>query len=142
MLLAVGSAACGAPVERPAAPAAFPWDSVAAAAPTSDVVLGFAAPFEKVFADPPIGFTGTLGSSAEISLARNERESIQLVLFPLRALGPIRVEAAEPVARRSGAAPSIRIRVVGEVNLLTPRHPGGRAGWHPDPLLPNRPLAL
>ena len=139
-------AACGAPPRGTPAPAeAFPWDSLAGAGSAAGFVMGFTAPFEKVFSEPPHGFTGALASEAEILLARNERESVQLVLFPLEDLGPVLVEAgrATPTGAPAGAGrPEIEIRVVGEVNLLTPRTPDGRPGWHPDPLLPNRPLAL
>lgn len=160
--LAAVLAACGDAEPPGAAAVAFPWDSVERAAPPAGLAIGFTSPFEKVFAEPPEGFTGTIGGEAEILLARNERESVQLVLLPVRRLGPVTVEAGVPVREADPAqstaevvegpgpgpvdpvdgSPAIEVRVIGEVNLVSPRSPDGRPGWHPDPLLPNRPLSL
>lgn len=143
--LAAGIAGCRADGDPPPDAPPLPWDSLEAAVPAGRLVLGLTTPFEKVFAEPPEGFTGTTDGEAEIRLARNERESVQLVLLPFDSLASVTVEASDPAREdgRSGAGiPALEIRVIGEVNLVTPRTERGRAGWHPDPLFPNRPLEL
>jgi len=137
--------ACVADRRTDPVPAAFPWDSLARAGPPAGLAIGFTSSFEKVFSRPPLGFTGVLGDSAELLVARNERESVQLVLFPVTGLEGVTVDVGDPKPIGASAVavpPRIELRVVGEVDLLHPRTAGGRAGWHPDPLLPGRPLRL
>ena len=114
-----------------------------ASSPAAGLSVGFTTSFEKVFPDSPWGFSGHLGRVGQLALARNEYESIQLVLFPGRDVRGVRVEVGKLVGAGEGRiGPDVRVRAVGAVNLPTARLAGGRAGWHPDPLLPNQPVDL
>jgi len=106
--------------------------------------VGFTASFEKIFLEPPIGFTGNFDDRAEISLARGEVEAVQLVLFPEEDVAGVSIEVGELVGPGGATIPreGIEVRVVGYVNLLEAKTDGGRTGWHPDPLLPNQPVDL
>ena len=95
-----------------------------------------------MFVDEPHGFSGQLDGPIELSLARNERESTQIVLFPGRAVPGARVEVSDLTSDAGRVMDRVEVHVVGHVNLLSPRTDAGRAGWHPDPLLPNRAVDL
>ncbi len=79
---------------------------------------------EQIFADEPVG-TGKLAA------AGNEREGIQLVVYPLKELKNVRVETAA-IPGLSGAA--VSIHPVGYVWCEKPSYPVGRSGWMPDPI--------
>ena len=49
---------------------------------SQDYEVGFTSPLNKVFFEYPHEFDGEITNSAEISLAKNEYEAIQLVIFP------------------------------------------------------------
>lgn len=106
--------------------------------------LGVTASFEKVFAEPPHGFTGTFEADVELAAARNEVEGAQLVLFPERDVDAVSVEMTPLRGPGDAVIPrdDMEVRVVGHVDLLEPKIDGGRDGWHPDPLLPNHEVAL
>jgi len=106
--------------------------------------VGFTASFEKIFLEPPIGFTGDFGDRAEVSLARGETEAVQLVLFPEEDVAGASIQVGGLVGPGGATIPreEIEVSVVGYVNLLEAKTEGGRTGWHPDPLLPNQPVDL
>ena len=94
---------------------------------------------------------------ASISMARNEKEPLQLAVRSDRALGDVRVEVDPPVGPDGAKLEDIELNVVGYVPIDYPtsyyfsispawhrKHPklpprsDGWAGWWPDPLLPPR----
>lgn len=105
---------------------------------TPPLRVRFESPLRKVFLDaaPPQG-----KPSWTLSMARGERESAQFLISARRALR--RVTVAEPAFRPVGL--EVELSLVGHVRTSPedPRpwakgEPGGRVGWWPDPLLPNR----
>lgn len=111
------------------------------------LAVGFTSPLNRIYRAPPHCGEPAAGvhGSARVSLARNEFESIQLVLFAPRTLTDIGVEIAA-LKRRDGSAvsrpPASRQRVVGYVSQVTAKVQGSRIGWQPDPLLPAQPVDL
>ncbi|HPA21421.1 MAG TPA: DUF4091 domain-containing protein [Verrucomicrobiae bacterium] len=98
---------------------------------------------------------------AEISLARNESEPLQLALRSGMAMSGLTVEVTPPISKDGARLPDPTINVVGYVPIdhptsyfrsdaaewhrkfpTTPGQCDGWAGWWPDPLLPARPLDL
>jgi len=141
------AAACDRPAPGDAAaadPPAPPQAPRTARTAQLGFAIGVTASFEKVFAEPPHGFSGAFDVDIELAAARNEVEAVQLVLFPERDVRAVSVEVSALRGPGSSVIPraDVEIRVVGHVNLLEPRIDGSRAGWHPDPLLPNRDADL
>jgi hypothetical protein len=104
----------------------------------------FHAACEKIFLDAPATALAETAQPAEIQLARNEYEAIQLVVRPLRDLADVRVAVGQlrAVGGETLPATDVDIAVVAYVRLDKTVTHAGRTGWHPDPLLPNQPLAL
>lgn len=107
-------------------------------APRSDVVLGLATSMEKVL--PRCELTPLkLETQVAVSLARGERESVQLVLIPCRAdLKQIRVQATDLRAADGAvlSAQQVKAPPVGYVETrTTPPYGSSCVGWWPDPIL-------
>jgi len=106
--------------------------------PRDDVVLGFATSMEKVLprADlPPLKARQQL----ELSLARGERESFQVVVIPCRAdLKQARVQVTD-LRGTDGAvlcAGQVKVSPVGYVETkAVPPYGTSHVGWWPDPIL-------
>src|SRR4029077_16897826 len=72
-------------------------------APAFDV--GVTTSLNRVFADRPSSFQGTLTRDARVELAQNEYEAIQVVVFPKRDLKRFTVSAGD--LRHVGGGPSL-----------------------------------
>jgi hypothetical protein len=107
--------------------------------------VGFTSSQNKVFFEPPYEFLGAVTDTASISLAKNEYEAVQMVIFPAGSMNDVEVAVGD-LTRTSGAgqipSANIEVNVVGYVNQLQAKVSGDRIGWIPDPLLPNQPLDL
>ena len=107
--------------------------------------VGFTSSQNKVYFEPPTEFHGRMTDTAQISLAKNEYEAVQMVLFPTTNLNNVRVTLSDlGCLTGPGEIPAsqVEINVVGYVNQLAAKVSGDRIGWHPDPLLPNQALTL
>ncbi len=101
--------------------------------------LGVTDALNKVFADPPHEFNGAFSpSQLSLALARNESESLQLVLWPDNGMDGVDVLVDGPAT----AGLEVSIRPVGFVNMVATKRPESRGGWHPDVLLDNQSLTL
>lgn len=98
---------------------------------------------------------------AEISLAKNESEPLQLALRSAATLQGLAVEVTAPAAKGGARLPDPAVHIVGYVPIdhptsyfrsdteewrrkfpTTPGQCDGWAGWWPDPLLPAKPIDL
>lgn len=100
--------------------------------------LGIIGPAEKVFREPN-KFEGVAGDVIDISLARNEYESKQLVIYPKKSIGGVSIERQDLIADINGAQVSIdkkniKCYVVGYVKTQKPDYNVSYVGWWPDPL--------
>lgn len=137
-----------------AAVAAFMTDSRLAAADSAtsqagtaghdDVVVGFATSMEKILprADKPVLQTV---SRVELSLARGEKESLQVVVVPGRAdLKQVAVRVTD-LRGPDGATFSgsqVKVSPVGYVRTKSvPPYKSPHVGWWPDPILEFLPAA-
>jgi hypothetical protein len=109
----------------------------------AELAVRFGPSFQKVFPDDA-ALPNEFGERAEIMVARNEVEAIQLVLESPVDLSGVSVRVGSLVGPGGAVIPqeNVEVRTVGLVNLLEPKVAGGRVGWHPDPLLPNQRLDL
>ncbi|MBM3476140.1 MAG: DUF4091 domain-containing protein [Armatimonadetes bacterium] len=103
-----------------------------------DVVVGFATSMEKVL--PRAGVPNlTTAREVSLALARNERESLQVVVMPLEADLPaakIRVTDLRGKDRPRLAAANVTASPVGYVETkATPPYGSSHVGWWPDPIL-------
>ncbi len=104
----------------------------------SSIGLGMESSAQKVFREPE-KFQGKPGNSLQISLARNEYESAQLVLYAKEAQENVSVETSDLVAKSGGQDMkidkiNITVFVVGYVKTQKPGYPVSYVGWWPDPL--------
>ena len=98
--------------------------------PEASFGIGLANSMQKVLIDEP--FEGRFAAKAELSMARNEHEGLQVVAIPVATeLSKISVKATSP-------HPSMKVQVslVGHVKVVedTP-YEVERRGWWPDPLI-------
>ncbi len=105
--------------------------------------LGVETSLRKVLRDEP--FEGSFGVPARVSLARNEKESVQVVVLAYgRALSGVNVSATD--LRGPGGAvisrENVRLNLVDFVRTPWPRYAVDYAGWYPDPLMDNAPFDL
>lgn len=103
-----------------------------------EVVFGFATSMEKVLpraAMPQL----TVAAKTELSLARNEKESFQVVVMPCeRDLKQVRVCTADlkTADGKTFAASNVDAVVVGYVETKrVPPYGSSHVGWWPDPIL-------
>ena len=109
--------------------------------------LWFASAAEKVFQEDAPLQDGPVDPSWRIALARNERESFQLVVRPPEGKGleGLRVHVVELVERISRAAippEDIQVYSVGYVPVRIPSHYEGPTGPCPDVLRPFEPMDI
>lgn len=106
-----------------------------------DVAIWFESPLEKIFREDVPQPTGRIESTGRLSLARNESESIQVIVRPPAdapiAGATIQVSDLEH-ASGSGSisADNIAVHRVGYVPVRTPSYFEGPTGLFPDPLTP------
>jgi hypothetical protein len=106
--------------------------------PRADVAVGFATSMEKILPrGAPISVTAT--NRLEVSLARNEKGSFQVLVLPCdRPLRDVRVRAGN-LASAGGAeflSTHITAAPVGYVRTRsTPPYGSSHVGWWPDPIL-------
>ncbi len=106
---------------------------------------GFASSFQKVYLSAPHNFNNKFSESGNIALAKNEYESVQLVLFPFQNIDAVDIKLSEFKHDNGNTifnAAHIRLRPVGYVSQIATRFPANRKGWHPDPLFPQQQLQL
>ena len=112
--------------------------SFAAFSPITQYAVGWATSMEKVLPrDMPLQMIQA-SPSREISVARNESESVQVVVIPFdAALEDVRIEAGELKSQDGETLPptTLDIRVVGYVKTKRPAYDVDYVGWWPDPLL-------
>lgn len=102
--------------------------------------VGLATSMQKVFLDE-LPFPGTFGRTISLSLARNECESAQVVVFAeARNLANVYVTASDLAGDQGTVIPAhnIRLSPVGYVKLPRPAPPESisrKTGWWPDPIL-------
>lgn len=94
------------------------------------LAAGWIPSTEKVFRDDQL-FSSEPVETGKLALAGNEREGMQLVVYPLRELKNVRVEAGA-IPELPGA--SVSIHPVGYVLCKKPSYPVERTGWMPDPI--------
>ncbi len=106
--------------------------------PAQDVVVGFATSMEKIL-PRNMPFELTVAKHVEISLARNEKESFQIAVLPLKAAlrkVSVRVNDLRPDEGKVLQARNIDCDVVGYVETRNrPPYAVSYVGWWPDPIL-------
>ncbi len=105
------------------------------------VAIWIESPLEKIAPTDVAISSGVLERTIRIALARNERESFQIVMRPEpgQSLNGVRVRAgALQLAGGSATIPAsnIQLRQVGFIPVPVPSHLEGPSGDWPDPLLP------
>ncbi|MBN1341697.1 MAG: DUF4091 domain-containing protein [Phycisphaerae bacterium] len=104
---------------------------------TWDCVIAAASSMEKVLPrDVPV--SALPAGRLRIDLARNEKESVQVVVVPLAApLKGVRVEVGELEGQGGRRIPAkcVDVRPVGYVKTAQPPYRVSHVGWWPDPLL-------
>jgi len=103
-----------------------------------DFGIGVETAIDKVFLEPD-KFKGKAQDSIEISLARNEYESTQLVIYAKKRLENVRIEKNDLIANINGKEVrfdknNIRFYIVGYVKTKRPGYNVSYVGWWPDPL--------
>lgn len=111
----------------------------------SDAAIWAESSLNKVFFDDKPVSTGTVDPAVRLSLARNERESVQVVLRPPEGTNWLDVSLHVPdlVHSESNArisAENIRTYRVGYCPVTVPSHFEGPTGSWPDPLEPLTPF--
>ncbi len=103
-----------------------------------DLKVGFTDSLDKVFFEEPIEFEGEFVNHSDIYLAKNEYEAVQFVIFPDKDLEDVEVSVSDFSSGQYMIPSSdVSIDLVGYVSLSDSRFDENRAGWYPDPLLPN-----
>jgi len=97
-------------------------------------VLGVESPMQKVFLE-----RGRFGSRFEatqtLSAARNEHESLQVIVFPLAGELKNVTWELSPLGNGKGGTLPATVRLVGYVDCKQPSYGTPGVGWYPDPLL-------
>jgi outer membrane protein assembly factor BamB len=103
-------------------------------------------PLTKVFRDEPFLLEAQDAAPARIALARNEYESVQLVVVPLwRDLKGLEISVG-PLRHQNGGADlpedAVSIHTVGYVEIGPSEYEWRveKQGWYPDVLLPHAPM--
>ncbi len=99
-------------------------------------------PAQKVFPDGQ-GLRGLVSDRIELSAARNEYESVQIVIVPLRQAPEVRdVTCSDLIGPGKIPAANVTWRIVGCVTTHKPKYPTIRVGEWPDSLLPAQPAKV
>ncbi|MFO7974069.1 MAG: DUF4091 domain-containing protein [Candidatus Hydrogenedentota bacterium] len=111
----------------------------------SEAAIWAESPLNKVFSDDKPVPTGTIDPGVRLSLARNERESVQVVLRPPEGENWLDVSLHLPdlVSSEANArisSENIQAYRVGYCPVTVPSHFEGPTGSWPDPLEPLRPF--
>lgn len=106
--------------------------------PVTQYAVGWATSMDKVLPrDMPLGMVHA-ATMREISVARNESESVQIVVVPFGAsLDDVHLEVG-PLTSSDGAvlaAKTVDVRIVGYVKTKPVAYDVDYVGWWPDPLL-------
>ncbi len=113
------------------------------ASSSPNFTIGFTDSLDKVYFEAPNDFNGTMTKNTQVYMAKNDYEATQLVIFPSANLQNVEVSVSN-LQKIDGIETipfsDIEINPVGYVNLIQSSR--GRAGWQPDPLLPNQVLNL
>ncbi|HJN18690.1 MAG TPA: DUF6067 family protein, partial [Armatimonadota bacterium] len=80
-------------------------------------------------------FESEFAKQHRLSAARNERESFQVIVFPLSDDVADVTWEIEPPRNATGDEVGASARVVGYVDCMQPSYPVDHNGWWPDPLL-------
>lgn len=97
-------------------------------------VLATESPMQKVFLEAA-RFAGTYQPSYRLYAARNEHESVQVVVVPVAGdLSDVKWELSAP-RNAAGRTVPATVRLVGYVDCKKPVYATPGEGWYPDPLL-------
>jgi hypothetical protein len=104
-----------------------------------DIAVGFASSMEKVLPRGGLAITAKTTNAVEVSLARNEKESFQLLVLPCEHdLSRVRIHIGD-LRSESGtvfSATNINAAPVGYVQTkAAPPSGSPHVGWWPDPIL-------
>ena len=116
-------------------------------AAAGDTAIWFESPLNKIFVNDRVKPTGTIVNTGRIALARNESESIQVIVRPREGAPKqsvaVRVGAlAHESGRGEIPAQNIDVRHAAYVPVEIPSYFEGPTGTFPDPLLPARQIDL
>ncbi len=107
-----------------------------------DFLIGQANPMVKVFREAQ-DYQGTFSRQIKIAAAGRERESFQLVVFPLdKQLKNVKVTASD-LHHADGESPDFPAKAIAihPVGYIRTANHGRRQGWQwPDVLMPNKPF--
>ena len=105
--------------------------------PRPDLVVGFATSMEKVL-PRALPSSLTVSERAEIRLAQNEKESLQVIVLPCERDVNVRVRVADLRGPKGARFPAANVDavVMGYVQTRTePPYGSSHVGWWPDPIL-------
>jgi len=106
-------------------------------------VVGCLPTTQKVFCDEP--YNGPVVDKVQMSMARREWQSCQLIVIPLQSdLQQVRVTVS-PLANDAGQmipAEHISVNPIGYVRTVKPPYDTVKVGLWPDPFLPNEPFSV
>lgn len=111
----------------------------------SDTAIWFESSLEKIFPKDSVEPTGTVQSTAHLQMARNERESFQVLIRPPEGVNLDELTIrADDLLQQGGSgritAEHIRFYHVRHYPVRVPTHFEGPTGDWPDPLPPLEPL--
>lgn len=106
--------------------------------PSIPYACGFTSSMEKVF-PKDVPFNTNVTRTAEVSLAGNETESVQLLILADKQklkYTQVNVSNIRSVdGKETGNLPTVQISPVGFVKTEKPPYPVRYIGWYPDPIL-------
>ncbi len=110
-----------------------------------DTAVWVASPLEKIFREDVPESNGAFDPMIRVALARNERESFQIVVRPPkdRGLHGVTFRTGRLIHRDAGQSLGenvFRVMNVGYVPIRVPSHYEGPTGEWPDPLIPFEPF--
>jgi len=118
------------------------WRPASAGAAEADPVfgVGITSTAQRIFEDDP--FPERAAGSADLALARNEYEGVQVVVQAFdRPVDEVKVEATVPDAPEGLTLEVSRLGCIATKPSVAPITPAGKTRW-PDPLLPNDPVLI
>ena len=114
-------------------------------ATAGETAIWIESPLEKIFRSDTVVSDGRIDATARISMARNERESFQVVLRPPkdRDLGEVSLKMSSLINDETGSiieAGNVRAYNVGYSPVRIPSFFEGPTGDWPDPITPFKPF--